>query len=90
MSKYYGQVIGAAETVGSRRGYKGIRSSAQTWDGSLIVIAKDNKEGKTVWQIEYSDVSEAYGKKLFEGSLEDLVDLFESNHCYQTRMDDDE
>ena len=36
MSKFYGTVIGASSTVGTRRGHHDIRVSAQSYDGSVI------------------------------------------------------
>ena len=37
MSKFYGQVEGGAKTIASRRGFNSIRSSVQSWDGSVIL-----------------------------------------------------
>lgn len=47
MSKFYGQVaaVNGNTTTASRRGFKGIRSSAQTWEGSLIAIAREADGG---------------------------------------------
>ena len=36
MSKFYGTVIGASSTCGTRRGHHDIRVSAQSYDGSVI------------------------------------------------------
>lgn len=76
MSKYYGstEAINYHTTVASRRGYKGIRSSAQTWDGSLIAVARDSGK-EVVFEIEISDESSLYGKTFFSGTLEELKSL---------------
>ena len=74
MSKYYGSTyaINGTTTVAGRRGFKGIRSAAQTWDGSIIAIARDQQDGTTVFEIELSDESSLYGKTVFSGTLEEL------------------
>ena len=74
MAQFYGQVSGSAATTASRAGSKrsGIRASAQSWDGSVIVTARDGKDGAPVFGIEVSDLSELYGEKLFSGSLDEL------------------
>lgn len=74
MSKYYGSTyaINGKTTVAGRRGFKGIRSAAQTWDGSIIAIAKDQEDGKTIFEIELSDESSLYGNTVFSGTLDEL------------------
>lgn len=74
MAQFYGQVLGRADTAASRTGSKrsGIRASAQTWDGSVIVTAREGKDGAPVFSIEVSDLSDLYGVKLFSGSLDEL------------------
>lgn len=54
MSKFYGQVEGSAETTASRRGFKSIRSSVQSYDGSVIMELSE-KEGKTVLTVSIAD-----------------------------------
>lgn len=73
MSRYYGTVIGNANTPATRRGFKFLRTVCQSWDGSLAVKVQTVKD-KDVWSVEYiEDDSGIYGEKIFEGSLEDLV-----------------
>ena len=69
MSTYYGQVIGSAETVASRRGTSksGIRASAQSWDGSVIVVMRKGRV-----EIEISNGSDAYGYTEFSGTIDEL------------------
>lgn len=85
MSKYYGQVIGAAETSAGRRGYHDIRASAQTWNGSIIAVAKDKSYGQEEVEfiIEISDDSSAFGKEYFIGTLDELKErLSDAGVCY--------
>lgn len=75
MSKYYGSTVAIDGNTGvaTRRGFKGIRSAAQTFDGSLIAVARDNKDGKTIFEIEINKYdSNLYGKTMFSGTLKDL------------------
>ena len=74
MAAFYGQVSGSGSTTASRTGTKrtGIRASAQTWDGSVIVTAREGKDGAPVFGIEVSGLYELYGEKIFSGSLDEL------------------
>lgn len=73
MSKFYGQVISDKNTTAATRcGNRSIRAAAQTWDGSVIVVARQIKD-RTVFEIEVDEGSDAYGKCIFEGSLEELI-----------------
>ena len=74
MSHFYGQVEGFAETNGSRRGSKssGIKASAQSWDGSVIVKMFDD-HGTTKVEIQIDDDdSTFYGERCFVGTIEEL------------------
>lgn len=69
MATYYGQVKGNAETTAARRGTEksGLRVSAQSWEGSVIVVMRDG----TV-EIEIAEGSGMYGYTEFTGSIEEL------------------
>ena len=41
MAKFYGTISGNAKTTATRRGYKFIQTSAQSWEGSIIVRLND-------------------------------------------------
>lgn len=87
MSKYYGETLGynskGSGSVASRCGHTSIRSAAQSWDGSVIVILRDKynyelAEDKTdipIVNVEISDNSSIYGDKVFSGTIEELKDV---------------
>lgn len=94
MSKYYGQVEGAAQTVASRRGFREIKVSAQSWDGSVIVRLRDkserefelDKEDIPIVTIEIEEeTSRPYGTPVFTGTIAELKELFDE---YDRRQDD--
>lgn len=76
MSKYYGETCGynknGSTGVASRCGHTGIRSSAQSWDGSVIAVIRDDKEGNPVFEIEITGDSSIYGDTVFSGTIEEL------------------
>ena len=69
MSEYYGQVSGMSDTVASRRGSKasGIRASAQSWKGSVIVVMYND-----MVSIEISEGSSISGTTYFRGTIDEL------------------
>ena len=78
MSKFYGQVFGSAETSASRRGFKDIRASVQSYEGSVITNLIDN-HGKTELVVEVNpDSSSSYGRQVFRGSIEEFVKKMEA------------
>lgn len=89
MSKYYGETFGynskGTNGVASRCGHTGIRSSAQSWDGSVIAVIKDDREGNTIFEIEMTDDSSIYGDTVFSGTFEELKALFNN---YEKGQDD--
>ena len=81
MSKFYGQVEGQASTVASRRGSanSGLKVSAQSWEGSVIVRLWENKEGETMVEIEKGEGSTSWGgDTIYRGKLEDLKPIKQS------------
>lgn len=84
MSRFYGQVEGMAETIATRRGSNFIKSSAQSWDGSVITRLSYDENDVLKIQIELSDKSSFSGGwsiPSFYGTLEELKELFyEYNH----------
>lgn len=91
MSKYYGETVGynskGTKSVASRCGYSGIRSAAQSWDGSVIAVIRDDKEGNPVFEIEITDESSLYGDTIFSGSLEELKEALEAYNTMKTGDD---
>lgn len=87
MSKYYGEVIGAAATTATRRGFHEIRSCAMSYDGSVIVRLRDKKD----WELEKDktdipiveieiedDNSSCYGDLVFMGTIAELRERLEN------------
>lgn len=89
MSKYYGETFGynskGSGSVASRCGHTGIRSAAQSWDGSVIAVIKSDREGNPIFEIEMADDSSIYGDLVFSGTFEELKELFEN---YDKEQDD--
>lgn len=81
MGVFYGQVKGGAASPATRTDSKRsrIRSSVQSYDGSLIVemqyIEEDGKQVPYVHLI-VNEESDFYGHEFFSGTLDDLVKKF--------------
>ena len=78
MSKYYGQVSGQARTTASRRGSaaSGIKSSVQSWDGSIIMYLRDTRHGENQLRVEAKlDDSSFSGETIFDGPLKDFINM---------------
>lgn len=79
MSTFYGQVEGFSPTIASRRGSDSIRSSAQSWTGSVSTRLCYNKLGQLMVQIDLAKDSKMYGDSdlpRFYGTFEDLKECF--------------
>lgn len=73
MSKFYGTVVGSARTEATRRGFDGIKVSAQSWDGSLITRMRYDQGGRLMVQLDKSNESSScWGKTIFWGTLDEL------------------
>lgn len=73
MSKFYGTVVGSARTEATRRGFDGIKVSAQSWDGSLITRMRYDQGGRLMVQLDKSNESTScWGKTIFWGTLDEL------------------
>lgn len=81
MAHFYGQVKGSASTTASRGGThnSGLRVSAQTYDGSVIVAVMDGENGEPVFTIEVDDGSSFYGNEVFSGTIAELVRALSGN-----------
>lgn len=85
MSKFYGTVWegGSGKTSATRRGFQNIKAAAQTWNGSVIVTAKENQDGETIFCIEINkDDSAIYGRNVFEGTLDELIKVFGAEDAF--------
>ena len=74
MSMFYGQVEGQAETIASRRGSRnsGIKTSAQSWEGSVIVRMHEGEDGEPRVDIQISNDSDFWGQSYFYGTIDEL------------------
>lgn len=74
MSRFYGQVRGNARTSASRRGTSdfGIRSSVQSYDGSIVMYLRDTKHGMRL-RVEHNEGSGFNGSIIFDGTMEEFV-----------------
>lgn len=82
MAKFYGQVEGSAQTIATRRGSDHIRSSVQSWNGSVITSLRYDNQGALVVQIGIANNSSmcADDPIYFFGTLEDLKECFRDWH----------
>ena len=80
MSKFYGQVEGSAQTIASRRGFRDIKSSVQSYDGSVITRLFYDDDGVLNVNIQVSDDTSFYGRSIFTGTFEEFKDIFANRH----------
>lgn len=84
MSKFYGQVEGCASTTASRRGHSRIRSSVQSYDGSLIMELRYDKNDELILIVEHSEMSDFSGHTLYYGTFDNFIKLMqEHRHEYE-------
>lgn len=76
MSKFYGTVKGGATSAATRRGTlaSGIRSSVQSYDGSVITYL-DYEDDVLIVTIEVAESSRCKGTRVFKGTIEQMVAL---------------
>lgn len=76
MAAFYGQLTGNRSTVtkcGSK--FSGIRSSVQSWDGSISMFLTYNDKNELVVRCEVAEnESSFYGKTIFQGTFKDFVE----------------
>lgn len=72
MAKFYGQINGGRGTA-TRTGHHNIRTSAQSYDGSIQTELSYNDEGKLMVRVDTSDCSSYYGSMTFYGTFEEFV-----------------
>ena len=65
MSTFYGTIEGQSKTNATRRGFKDIKVSAQSWEGSLItrLYYKDNV---LMCELEHSKGSDTQGDIIYK------------------------
>lgn len=75
MAKFYGTVQGN-KGIATRMGNSIIKSSVQSWDGSLISCMTYEGD-KLMLELCVSDGSSATGRTIFYGAFEEFVNKFE-------------
>lgn len=75
MAKFYGSLQGNKGAV-TRMGSSCIKSSVQSWDGSLISRMSYNGD-KLMLELSVSKGSASCGKTIFYGTFEEFVNKFE-------------
>jgi hypothetical protein len=72
MSKFYGQVMGAAKTEATRRGHHYIKTSAQSFNGSVITELT-YEDDKLMVRINTGTGSTSLGSTTFYGTFDEFV-----------------
>ena len=75
MAKFYGSLQGNKGAV-TRMGSSCIKSSVQSWDGSLISCMSYNGD-KLMLELSVSKGRASCGKTIFYGTFEEFVNKFE-------------
>ena len=75
MAKFYGSIQGNRGAA-TRMGNSLIKSSVQSWDGSLISCMSYNGD-KLMLELSVSKGSASCGKTIFYGTFEEFVNKFE-------------
>lgn len=81
MSKFYGTVHDpwGGRGVGTRCGHRGIRTTAQSYDGSVIVDLSYDGEDELKVEVEVAEGSAAHGKTVFSGGLAELAEALRAS-----------
>ena len=72
MSKFYGSIQGSRGAA-TRCGYSRIKTSAQSWDGSVITELSYNNDDQLMVDISIDEGSSAYGHRVWYGTMEEFV-----------------
>lgn len=88
MSKFYGQVEGMSSTIATRRGGKFIKTSAQSYDGSIQTRLEYDEQDNLTAEISMCDGTGFYGDRVFRGTFEDLKDILTHGELYKSIMDE--
>ena len=73
MAKFYGQVKGTGRTTATRQGSVGIRSSVQSYDGSIITELWYYPDKTLNVRVEVAEDSKFSGKTIFDGRFDEFV-----------------
>lgn len=72
MAAFYGTVKGSAQSEASRQGSTGIRVSAQSWKGSVIVRLSYAQSGELMVEVQTAEGSASSGYTAFYGTLREF------------------
>lgn len=72
MSKFYGTVMGSANTPATRRGSRSIKVAAQSWSGSVVTRLHYNEKDELIIDLQLSDGSDTSGYTVFYGTMDQL------------------
>ena len=81
MSKFYGTARDpwGGRGTATRCGHKGIRTTAQSYDGSVIVDMSYDRNDELVVEVEVSKGSSTSGTQVFRGRLDELANILLAN-----------
>lgn len=74
MSKFYGQVEGMSQTVATRRGGSYIKSSVQSWDGSITMEMSYQGE-ELMLKVMHDDGSSFSGDTVYDGTVDNFLKI---------------
>lgn len=83
MAKFYGTIKGARESVATKTGTRasGLRVSAQSWDGSVIVDLWEDEQGKAVFSLRFAEGSESVrGSEFLRATPAELREMVEARN----------
>ena len=72
MAKFYGQVNGGRGTA-TRVGHRNIRTSAQSYNGSIQTELTYNEKGTLMVRVDTSECSSYSGTMTFYGTFEEFI-----------------
>jgi hypothetical protein len=88
MSKFYGQVEGMSSTMATRRGGKFIKTSAQSYNGSIQTRLEYDDSDNLIVEMSMCEGTGFYGDRVFRGRFVDLKDILTHGELYKRIMDE--
>jgi hypothetical protein len=73
MSKFYGSVLGHHSPV-TRTGHHSIKTTAQSYDGSVITELSYNMDNQLMVSISVDKGSVTHGRQIFFGTFDEYID----------------
>ena len=88
MSKFYGQVEGMSSTVATRRGGKFIKTSAQSYDGSIQTRLEYDDQDNLIVEMSMCEGTGFCGYRVYRGTFASLKDILTHGELYKSIMDE--